>query len=572
MINVLQRLAELDAKNPNVVSNAPTPQAAVEAVQKTLSEELSVESLRYLSGVKSTLEECGMYPEGMGMSSGPTTPASFSINASAANGTEVADMLSQIMSLAGAGKAGPVTPDHMPLDMPHTSVSTVPPMNGNDEMKRVLDIMNDPPEDEGMMGDPNEEPGQLPLPAVANDSPANGGRRQTATMKFQDSDEEPGPSGIRKINPEPTITYDPPEDEGIGALAGAALGGPLGALGGAALGGAALGLAGAIGGGAMGGLAGADMGADIGHDIESEDSGSGPIPDVDISGVGGALAGAAIDGDLDGAIDGYEKGQDMTDAGGHEMNDIMKLAGLDKEKDTDEGSIQGGVWTADPPKPGQPNVPAPSEPDGGILNKTQPPKTPQPPPKTAPKKTSDSGEMDTMTAEVRNDVKGHLRKMMDMLDNSPSDPTDVPRLDPNKFAHQPNVGSGDRMDGNMPKGRVTAEDTMTSKLFSDYEKFVTEGEEKTMSRAAKGMMKYGKKGMKALADAGKEGKNLEPVRAKYNKYDEASHQTSTTMKHIKNPTAGEKKAGKDIKAGTAGYKDRVDMLKSAEKDGRLKGD
>jgi hypothetical protein len=43
---------------------------------------------------------------------------------------------------------------------------------------------------------------------------------------------------------------------------------------------------------------------------------------------------------------------------------------------------------------------------------------------------------------------------------------------------------------------------------------------KTMSRAAKGMMKYGKDGMKALADAGKAGKDLEPVRAKYNKYDE----------------------------------------------------
>lgn len=49
-----------------------------------------------------------------------------------------------------------------------------------------------------------------------------------------------------------------------------------------------------------------------------------------------------------------------------------------------------------------------------------------------------------------------------------------------------------------------------------------------------------------------------------------SHQEKTTMKHVKNPTAGEKKAAKDIKAGTAGYKDRIDMLKSAEKDGRLK--
>ena len=51
---------------------------------------------------------------------------------------------------------------------------------------------------------------------------------------------------------------------------------------------------------------------------------------------------------------------------------------------------------------------------------------------------------------------------------------------------------------------------------------------------------------------------------------EASRQSATTMKHVKNPTAGEKKAAKDIKAGTAGYGDRIAMLKSAEKDGRLK--
>lgn len=51
---------------------------------------------------------------------------------------------------------------------------------------------------------------------------------------------------------------------------------------------------------------------------------------------------------------------------------------------------------------------------------------------------------------------------------------------------------------------------------------------------------------------------------------EETHQEKTTMKHVKNPTAGEKKAAKDIKPGVAGYKDRVAMLKSAEKDGRLK--
>jgi len=44
-------------------------------------------------------------------------------------------------------------------------------------------------------------------------------------------------------------------------------------------------------------------------------------------------------------------------------------------------------------------------------------------------------------------------------------------------------------------------------------------EKKTMSRAAKGNEKYGKKGMQALAKAGREGKSLEPIKAKYNKYD-----------------------------------------------------
>jgi hypothetical protein len=54
------------------------------------------------------------------------------------------------------------------------------------------------------------------------------------------------------------------------------------------------------------------------------------------------------------------------------------------------------------------------------------------------------------------------------------------------------------------------------------EKKVDEAAKQTMSRAAKGHEKYGKEGMAALAKAGKEGKSLEPVKAKYNKYDEGT--------------------------------------------------
>jgi len=64
-------------------------------------------------------------------------------------------------------------------------------------------------------------------------------------------------------------------------------------------------------------------------------------------------------------------------------------------------------------------------------------------------------------------------------------------------------------------------------------------------------------------------RETEKLNKKEKEVAEASHQEKTTMKHVKNPTDAEKKAAKDIKPGIAGYKDRVDMLKSAEKDGRL---
>jgi len=49
-----------------------------------------------------------------------------------------------------------------------------------------------------------------------------------------------------------------------------------------------------------------------------------------------------------------------------------------------------------------------------------------------------------------------------------------------------------------------------------------------------------------------------------------SHQNKTTMKHVSNPNAAEKKAAKDIKPGIKGYQDRVAMLKAAQARGALK--
>jgi hypothetical protein len=78
-------------------------------------------------------------------------------------------------------------------------------------------------------------------------------------------------------------------------------------------------------------------------------------------------------------------------------------------------------------------------------------------------------------------------------------------------------------------------------------------EAKVMSRAAKGMMKYGKEGMKELAKDGKEGKDLEPIRQKYDRYDEAANAAQQAAIAI-----NMKKQGKKPKDEVDEVKQRLD--------------
>jgi len=64
--------------------------------------------------------------------------------------------------------------------------------------------------------------------------------------------------------------------------------------------------------------------------------------------------------------------------------------------------------------------------------------------------------------------------------------------------------------------------------------------ERDMSRAAKGYEKYGKAGMQALAKAGREGKSLDPIRDKYNKYKDSVEEASGDY------SAKKARAGQDI--------------------------
>lgn len=129
--------------------------------------------------------------------------------------------------------------------------------------------------------------------------------------------------------------------------------------------------------------------------------------------------------------------------------------------------------------------------------------------------------MQSMADEIRGmaaklkDIEDKDELNLETYDNTPASATDIPKFDGNGLAYNPNAGGVNKGLTNAPS--AMAED-LEAKLFADYQAFVTEGE-KTMSKAAKGYEKYGKKGMQALADAGKKGKSLEPVKAKYNKYD-----------------------------------------------------
>lgn len=115
-------------------------------------------------------------------------------------------------------------------------------------------------------------------------------------------------------------------------------------------------------------------------------------------------------------------------------------------------------------------------------------------------------------------------------DNTPKPSTRD--YDPNDFAHVINKvrdfdyvpsgsGSNPMPDPNEKKEEsVDPLKAFEAKLFDEYKKFVSE-ETETMSRAAKGHEKYGKKGMKALADAGKRGaseKEMDNIRDKHDKY------------------------------------------------------
>jgi hypothetical protein len=133
MIDVLKRLAELDADNPNIVK----------------------ESLQ--------VEECGMMPEMMpGIDIAPEKPSMpASINMTAGSGDELSNMLATIMQLAGQNKPVSASP---PLDNAPPAPGVLEPAGGGspaDNMRSVIDKLNPMGGDDEGGDDVNKAHGDL---------------------------------------------------------------------------------------------------------------------------------------------------------------------------------------------------------------------------------------------------------------------------------------------------------------------------------------------------------------------------------------------------------------------------
>lgn len=109
MIDVMKRLAELDAGNPNIVRES------------------------------TEVSECGMMPEMSPMAMDrPSTPAT--INMTAGSGEELSDMLTTIMSLAGIAHKGA---DAEPMgNLPPPAEPEMGPETPADTMRGVIDKLN----------------------------------------------------------------------------------------------------------------------------------------------------------------------------------------------------------------------------------------------------------------------------------------------------------------------------------------------------------------------------------------------------------------------------------------------
>ena len=173
MIDLMKRLSELDAGNPNVVSEAEGTVSCSSCGEefKIAGQKNGFSHCKDHAGKKPLdesvdLDECG--PMGsMGMDR-PSTPAT--INMTAASGSELTGMLKDIMQLAGMHQ---VEPSHLgieqePMALTAEPMASVEPAHGDSDaevMRSVIDRMHPDDEeetDEGQYDNSPNDPRDVP--------------------------------------------------------------------------------------------------------------------------------------------------------------------------------------------------------------------------------------------------------------------------------------------------------------------------------------------------------------------------------------------------------------------------
>jgi len=158
---------------------------------ESMEKDLSMESLRVLSGLNKAINECGI-PSAMGAS----TPAS--INITAANGSELTGMLKDIMNLAGVQQ---VTPQHMPIDViaSPAEVDHMPVAQHEPDMATLIKAVDQPEANTDSMNDHEEETDESSGEKEENrpwDSSPHEKIRQDGVRKFGDSNSGDGKGRI----------------------------------------------------------------------------------------------------------------------------------------------------------------------------------------------------------------------------------------------------------------------------------------------------------------------------------------------------------------------------------------
>ena len=203
MIDVLKRLAELDAANPRVVKEGDKGdmdhdgKKEKDSVEWKQNRDAAIKKAMGKKSVKEDqVEECGIMG-GMGMPpSHPPTPAS--INMTAGSADELGNLLKDIVSLAGMKPSmdEPMGMPDMPDMPPPAEPEMGPPDSAVDTMRATIDKLHPETDDEGSDDMPDGEEGD----------------------EEADADDEETDEGVLGTM--------------AGAGLGAALGGPLGAAAG----------------------------------------------------------------------------------------------------------------------------------------------------------------------------------------------------------------------------------------------------------------------------------------------------------------------------------------------------